>query len=131
MYMWDYHLVCVRMCCWNCRFLRFLERGHSCRFDTSSLFLVPFSNWSTLRFKGSKIKLSLILTKIELFGFFDNVNLNMYLDYFLLWTQFSSWSKSGSKIKLCLISTKIEYMGVLFYAESNHVFRFGILDHNR
>ena len=62
-----------------------------------SSFLVLFSNWSTLKSKGSKIKLSLILTKIEILGFFDMLNPKMYLD-FLLWAQFSSWSKSGSKI---------------------------------
>ena len=62
-----------------------------------SSFLVLFSNWSTLKSKGSKIKLSLILTKIEILKFFDMLNPKMYLD-FLLWAQFSSWSKSGSKI---------------------------------
>ena len=83
--------------------------------------MVLFSNWCTLRSKGSKMKLSLILTKIDILGFFDMLQLNMYLD-FLLWAKFASWSKSGFKIKIfCLISTNWVY-GVLQYAEFNNVF---------
>ena len=39
------------------------------------------SNWSTLRFKGSKNELYLISSKIEFLGFFDMLNLTMYLDF--------------------------------------------------
>jgi len=56
-----------------------------------SQLLVPFSNWSTLRSKGSKIKLSLILTKNESVGFFDMLNLKMYLDFLIIeffWSSF-------------------------------------------
>ena len=82
-----------------------------------SLFLVPFSNWSTVRSKGSKIKLSLILTKMEFLGFFDMLNLIMYLN-FLLWAKFSSWSKSGSKIIILSIVQQQEIFNCTVFCNS-------------